>query len=102
MKIIKTDSLVSIEHNQKQEDIMSSALNHIFLICKEDKEFQSKVNVDDLDIVIEDLKIKVVKQNELAKKSAMTREKITLGISSLDESNNETRSQLLESLGSEL
>jgi len=102
MKIIKTDSLVSIEHNQKQEDIMSSALNHIFLICKEDKEFQNKVNVNDLDLAIEELKLKISKQDDLAKKSLATKEKITSGISSLDENNNETRSQLLESLGSEL
>ena len=102
MKIIKTDSLASIEHNQKQEDIMSSALNQIFLICKEDKEFQSKVNVGDLDEKIEELRLKIAKQDELEQKSQETREKIMSGISSLDDSNTETRSQLLESLGSEL
>lgn len=102
MNIIKTDSRKSLEQNQKHDDFISEVIDRIFLICQEDKNFNETERLDSVEKELTSLQEKVLKQDSLLKQSQEM--KRTLKKKS-DELNNvifNEKSQLLESLGSEI
>lgn len=102
MKILKSNSRLALEHNQKKGNFISSVVDHIFLICQEDNRFKESSNPGDIDKKMEEIEVKLNRQNGLLTKSMELKGTIKRQISDLDDQNMQIQSELLESLGSEL
>lgn len=103
MIISKTDSYLRIEQKQNNRDFISSVLDEIFLICKEDKHFsriRSKIN--GIGETVNNIQMKVVKQDELLNQSKRIRDDVTKKVSILDNENFKMKVELLEKLGSSI
>jgi len=101
MKLIKSSSRNSLEHNQKKDSFLTTVLDHVFLICQGDDNFNESSDFIEIESQISTLEEKIEKQNGLIKQSSELKEKIGHEISSLDDLNSKTQLELLESLGSE-
>jgi len=103
MRIKKTDTYQRIEQKQNNRDFISSVLDEVFLICREDSHFQSVRNkAHDVDLILNELKKKVARQDSLLEKSSLLKKDILMKIKILDNNCLHMRSTLLEQLGSEL
>jgi len=98
MKIITSEHILS---GNKREDVLSSAIEHIFLVCKEDKHFVNQVDLLKLDNQIEKLESKALKYDKLITESEKIESNFKNQIRKLSESNETLRVKLLESLGSD-
>jgi len=74
----------------------------IFAICKTDGSFSSKLEVDNIDQKIILLKEKILKKEGLLQRSKEISEDLERRISLLDDSISEQKTEILETLGSEL
>jgi len=102
VKIIKTDSRKTLEHNQKHDDFISEVIDRIFLICREDENFNETERLDSIDEKISVLQTKIKKQDKLLEQSKGMKISLKRKLDELDNRILTERSQLLESLGSEI
>jgi len=89
------------QKNNPQEKL-PQIVNRIFSVCKTDPNFPLKNELEDVDDRVEDLEMKIAKQDDLLKQSGELKKDFIQRIEILDDSNSRTQIQLLESLGSEL
>lgn len=103
MRIAKTDSYTKVEQKQNNRDFISSVLDEIFLICKEDKQFDKvKRKIEKINETVDNIQMKINRQNELLTKSGEIKNSITRRLSILDNENFRMKNELLENLGSSL
>jgi len=101
MELLKSDLNSNLEHKTNKETI-SSIIDEIFLICKNDRRFINYDQVKKLDEVINILKEKDDRHNKLLENSKTIDEDFNNKLKDLDIYITNTTSKLLESLGSEI
>ncbi len=89
------------EHKQNN-NFLSTILDRVFAICKEDKNFSSKSKTDQMDSKIISLKEKIKKQENLLVKAKEIEENTKIQLDDIGEQNYTMKVRLLEILGSEL
>lgn len=103
MKIVKTDANNRVEHIKNNRDFISSALDEIFVICREDGNFvKARSKVQGLDGEVAVLQQQVNKQNNLLEKSQSIKSDILTKLSILENENENVKNELLRKLGSTL
>jgi septal ring factor EnvC (AmiA/AmiB activator) len=86
----------------KRKEILPEIFSRMFAICKYDKSYSRSEQLEGIDQEILEMKRKIDKKESLIRQSEQMKETFTSKLTMLDESNDDLRSQLLESLGSEL
>lgn len=84
------------------KELLPQIIDRIFLICKNDPNFDLKDEMQIVENKIKAMTKKIEKQDELIKKSKIFKKDLLQRIEILENSNNSKQSQLLEELGSEL
>ncbi|MCK5606006.1 hypothetical protein KAR91_29175 [Candidatus Pacearchaeota archaeon] len=103
MRITKTGSYQRLAEKQTNKDFISSILDEIFIICREDKHFSDvRKKAAEVDLALNEIRKKVSKQDSLLEKSSSLKNDVAMKIKILDNSCLQMRSELLEQLGSEL
>jgi len=102
MRIIETVPKWKQEQKENNEDFLSTVLNQVFAIAKQDKNFSSKRKNDNLDEEIKTLETKIKKQQNLLEQAKKIEDETFKKVKDLDEQNFAMKSRLLEILGSEL
>ena len=103
MRIVKTDSDLKIEQIQNNRDFISSVLDEIFLICRNDVVFKSVKNkIGDVDTQVETFNKKLEKQTSLVSHAKEIEKDVRQKIAIIDEQNEKMKDALLEQLGSSL
>jgi len=103
MRILKTDTDNQREQIQNDRDFISSVLDEIFLICREDKNFlKVRKNVETVDAEMKTILEKLETQNSLLNRSITLKNDILKKLSILDNENENMKIELLKKLGSEL
>ncbi len=103
MKIIKSNANSSLEQIQNNRDFISSALDEIFLICREDDNFaKSRKKVESIDTEANNLQFKIDKQNNLLQQSKHIKNELLTKLSILESENENVKNTLLRKLGSTL
>jgi len=102
VEIIKTHSRKTLEHNQKNDDFISEVIDRIFLICREDENFNEADKLNSIDEKISLLREKINKQDQLLVKSKQMKVSLKRKMDELDNGILSEKAQLLESLGSEI
>ena len=91
-----------IKKVKESPEFITSIVDQIFLICKEDKSFTIKDKIKSANNQLEILEDKVRKQNILLEQAMTLKENINSKITSIEEDSFRTKVILLESLGSEI
>jgi len=86
----------------KKHDIIPNVIDHIFTICKEDKNFNIESNVKIIDKKITEINKKISKQKFLIEKSNDIKNDLLKKIKRLDDESFKIKYKVLEILGSEL
>jgi septal ring factor EnvC (AmiA/AmiB activator) len=96
--------IYTVEERQRErsKNAIPEIFERIFAICKTDEHFASKDKMQDIEEQTKFINDKIKKQEDLLNKSENIKADLLSKISTLDENNLTIRSQLLESLGSEL
>ncbi len=100
MKIITSEK--STRTKLKEKELIPVVISRIFAICKEDKNFTIKQEIEDIDKRLIGLKRKTLKQDALLEQSSVLEKDVSNKLKSLDTEIFSTRARLLELLGSEL
>ena len=101
MKVSKTVPYANLEHITRK-DAISSILDEIFLICKQDKRFFKTDRINKIEDKIEEVENRIKKQNELTSESKKIEEDLDRKNKHLGNNIENKRIKLLESLGSEI
>ena len=102
MKIISTKPAWKREQKENNEDFLSTVLNQVFAIAKNDKNFSSKEKNSGMEKEISSLHAKVVKQKKLLDQANKIQDETSKKLKDIDEQNFAMKSRLLEILGSEI
>mgnify|MGYP006863439661 CR=1 FL=1 len=98
MNIIECPEVTRI----KKHDLIPTVIDHIFTICKEDKNFNVKENINNVDEKLVFVNKKISKQNSLIEQSNTIKNDLLVKIKKLDDESFRIKYKILESLGSEL
>ena len=101
MKLIRIDVQENREQKYKKEEFITNVVEQIFLICKNDRNFQLEGSTK-IDEEIENIKIKVNNKNQLIQKSNEMKKTIIEKINELENENKKIKNNLLESLGQKI
>jgi len=96
---------VKIEYPEKRpitKELLPQIVERIFAICKTDSNFPLKSKMTNIDDEIIIIKNKIRKQEKLLNDSKNLSSNIISRLTNLKNSNQELRSKLLESLGSDI
>ena len=91
-----------LEQKKKTSEQIPQIVNRIFAICKNDSNFPLKNEMEDVDGRIQEMKVKITKQDNLLEQSSELKKDLIQRIEVIDDSNSRLQMQLLENLGSEL
>jgi len=97
MEIIKEG-----EFNSENNELLPQILNRIFSICKQDPSFQLKEELLISEETMESLQQKINRKKSLLEKSKSIQQDLQKRNEKLQNSNDELKATLLESLGSEI
>lgn len=86
----------------KKHDMISTIIDHVFTICKEDKNFKMSSNVEKIDKKLTLINKKIEKQNSLVEQSDMLKINLINKIKRIDDESFKIKYKVLETLGSEL
>jgi len=86
----------------KQHDLIPTVIDHIFTICKEDKNFSIKSNVGKIDKKLTIAESKIEKQKKLISQASMIKKELLEKIKRIDDESFTIKYKVLETLGSEL
>lgn len=98
MNITECKEMKSIKENK----LIPTIIDHIFTICKEDKNFNVNENILHIDKKLNDIENKVSKQNSLIEQSNKIKKELLEKIKRLDDESFKIKYKILENLGSEL
>ena len=96
---MKIERVESIKYKQSS---ISEVVDRIFTICKTEENFPLKNQVEEVDLELSNLERKIQKQDQLLQQSQEIKNNLEKRINMLDGTIFDLRSNLLESLGSEL
>jgi vacuolar-type H+-ATPase subunit I/STV1 len=94
--------IISESHNLESKELLPQVLLRIFSICKTDPNFPLKDKIIEIEGEVDALQRKLERQTELLKKSEEIHNELKDRVSTLNQKNYETKSRLLEELGSEI
>jgi len=86
----------------KKHDIVPTVIDHIFTICKEDKNFKISSNIEKIDKKLTGLNKKINKQKSLVEQSDSLKTSLLEKIKRIDDESFKIKYKVLETLGSEL
>jgi hypothetical protein len=86
----------------KKHDMVSTVIDHIFTICKEDNNFNLSGNVEKIDKKVTDLNKKLTRQKSLIEQSDVLKANILDKIKRVDDESFKLKYKILETLGSEI
>ena len=98
MNITECEEITKI----KKHDLIPTVIDHIFTICKEDKNFTIKKGSDRLDKKLSYIDKKLFKQESLVKQSNKIKTELIQKIKHIDDESFKIKYKVLETLGSEL
>jgi len=96
MKVILENLPVIKKENWK------NVFDRLFAVCKMDPHFKVNEKTEEIDIEISELETKLQKNKEIIKRADEYRKDLERKVKLLDEQNYETKSLVLEKLGSEI
>ena len=85
----------------KKHDLVPTVIDHIFSICKEDKNFKMKGNIEKIDRGLIIIEKKLDKQKSLIQQSDKIKSELKEKIKNIDDESFKVKCQILETLGSE-
>lgn len=100
MEILNVESM-PISKSQKN-NFLPEVVNRIFAICKTDPSFPLKNQIEDIDLELDAIHLRIEKQENLLEKSKELKKDLQKRITILEENNLSLQEELLEALGSEL
>jgi len=101
MNIVKSDANTKLEQIQNNRDFISSVLDEIFIICREDENFlKVRKGVESIDFELSTIQEKLEKQNSLINRSESLKKDIIIKLSIIENENEEMKIELLRRLGS--
>lgn len=86
----------------KKHNLIPTVIDHIFTICKEDKNFNIKKNIEEVDNKLSNLNKKLSKQKSLIEQSNGIKEDLLKKMKNIDDESFKIKLRVLETLGSEL
>jgi len=102
MRIILSESNEKIKAIKKDEKLSSIIIDSVFSICKNDKNFNIRKELDVVDSKVKILSKKILKQESLLDRSSEIQENVLKKIKVIDDEGFKIKVRVLESLGSEL
>jgi hypothetical protein len=91
-----------VEHKKVEKEMLPQVISRIFSICKTDKNFPLREEINHIDVDIMAMKRKLIKQSRLFKQSQELAHELNDRLNLLEDRNAGLKERLLESLGSEL
>ena len=86
----------------KKHELIPTVIDHIFTICKEDKNFTIKENINKIDKKLSSAKQQISKQQKLMNQSNTIKKDLLEKIKRIDDESFKIKYKVLETLGSEL
>ncbi len=86
----------------KKHDLIPTVIDHIFTICKEDKNFTIKENIGKIDKKLSIAKNQISKQQKLMNQANNIKKELLEKIKRIDDESFKIKYKVLETLGSEL
>ena len=86
----------------KKHDMIPTVIDHIFTICKEDKNFKINTNIEKIDKKLTGINKKINKQKSLVEQSETLKTSLLNKIKRIDDESFKIKYKVLETLGSEL
>jgi len=94
--------IISESHNLETRELLPQILLRIFSVCKTDPNFPLKDRIKEIEWEVSTLRAKLKRQTSLLNKSSGIQEDLQKRVDMLDRKNFDTKSRLLEELGSEI
>jgi len=82
--------------------MIPTVIDHIFTICKEDKNFKMSSNIEKIDKKLTGINKKITKQKSLVEQSENLKTNLLDKIKRIDDESFKIKYKVLETLGSEL
>jgi len=86
----------------KKHDMIPTVIDHIFTICKEDKNFKISSDIEKIDKKLTGINKKITKQKSLVEQSEDLKTNLLNKIKRIDDESFKIKYKVLETLGSEL
>ena len=86
----------------KKHDMIPTVIDHIFTICKEDKNFKISSDIEKIDKKLTRVNKKITKQKSLVEQSENLKTNLLNKIKRIDDESFKIKYKVLETLGSEL
>ncbi len=86
----------------KKHDMIPTVIDHIFTICKEDKNFKISSDIEKIDKKLTVINKKITKQKSLVEQSENLKTNLLDKIKRIDDESFKIKYKVLETLGSEL
>jgi len=93
--------IISESHNLESKELLPQVLLRIFSVCKTDPNFPLKDRLHEIEGEVRSMQQKLQRQISLHDKSQALREDLQKRVEVLKQKNYDTKSRLLEELGSE-
>jgi len=94
--------IISESHNLEYKELLPQILLRIFSVCKTDSNFPLKDNIREIEGEVNVIRHKLRRQTSLLDKSSTIQADLQKRIDLLEQKNFDTKSKLLEELGSEI
>lgn len=94
--------ILSESHNLESKELLPQVLLRIFSVCKTDPHFPLKDKLKEIEGEVYTMQQKLQRQISIHEKSSGIRENLQKRVDALEQKNYETKSRLLEELGSEI
>lgn len=102
MKVITIESQTNLKKLKQKNNFIPEMVDRLFLICKDDKNFTIRTDVESIDIQLNMLKERIIKQDSLLTQAQNMKDELSSKLNSIDEKSFRIKVDVLESLGSEL
>lgn len=86
----------------KKHELIPTVIDHIFTICKEDKNFNINERIEKIDGRLDQAKIQISKHKKLLNQSNKIKQSLLEKIKRIDDESFKIKYKVLETLGSEL
>ena len=95
---------MKIETNKRKEnpqELLPQIVERIFAICKNDENFKLRDELKHTELDIDELDLKITRQNELLEQSAKLKKDLIDRVEIISDENDKQQMKLLESIGGE-
>ncbi len=91
-----------LEHKEMNKEMLPQIISRIFSICQTDNNFPIRKEMQDIGEIVSELEKKMEQKDSLLIQSSELKKNLNQRLNTLKENNFQTKSNLLETLGSEL